>query len=75
MEITDLDGNRASNINDVYIVAALMVSGPFGLEKRLADLDMNLSVNINDVYAAAANSSVGRTGATCSGGETQPGGP
>jgi len=75
VEITDLDGNRASNINDVYIVAALMVSGPFGLEKRLADLDMNLSVNINDVYAAAANSSVGRTGATCSGGETQPGGP
>jgi len=70
VEITDFDGNRSANINDVYIVAAWMAAGPFNVEKRLCDLDANLSVNINDVYAAAANSSVGRSGATCTGGES-----
>jgi len=71
VEITDLDGNREANINDVFEVAPrAFPGGPVTtLEGRLCDLDANLDVNINDVYVAAQNSAFVRPAdATCTGG-------
>jgi hypothetical protein len=59
IEIVDLDGNRVSNINDVFIVASRafpLTTDP--VEKSLCDLDGNGTVNINDVYRAAQNSNL-----------------
>ena len=73
IEIVDLDGNRRSDINDVYIVAArAFPPQPANtVETILCDLDGNLLVNNNDVYAAALNSKLvrGSAASTCTTGE------
>jgi hypothetical protein len=66
IEIVDLDGNRVSNINDVYIVAARAfppTADP--VEKALCDLDGNGVLNINDVYLAAQNSNLVKPHSLC----------
>jgi hypothetical protein len=66
IEIVDLDGNRQSNINDVYIVAGRVfppTTDP--VEKALCDLDGNGVLNINDVYLAAQNSNLVKPHSPC----------
>jgi hypothetical protein len=67
IEIVDLDGNRVSNINDVYSVAArAFPPQPVStVETVLCDLDGNGVLNINDVYLAAQNSNLTKAHSPC----------
>ena len=67
IEIVDLDGNRVSNINDVYSVAVrVFPSQPVStVETVLCDLDGNSVLNINDVYLAAKNSNLVKAHSHC----------
>jgi hypothetical protein len=67
IEIVDLDGNRVSNVNDVYIVIArAFPPQPANtVETVLCDLDGNGTVNINDVYLAVLNSNLVKAHSPC----------
>jgi len=72
IEITDLDGNRKSDIGDVFIVAAKAFppTPVTDAATRACDLDANLVVSVNDVFQAALNSSLVRGfAAVCAAGE------
>jgi hypothetical protein len=66
IEIVDLDGNRVSNINDVYIVAARAFARTTDpVEKALFDLDGNGVLSANDVYLATFNSKLAKANSLC----------
>jgi hypothetical protein len=62
IEISDLDGNRQANLNDLYIVAGkAFPNTPVTDAGSLArDVDANLVVANNDVYEIAKNSKMVR---------------